>query len=169
MILGNRLWAFLLACGLAVVGVAALDSNGLGQDRASLLLPTLSDPPRVCGTGMVEAIRVGRAFATPLASGEAVSFLQDPPILRPTTTGRITLREFTIVGNHRRVRFERQDGKKETWRRSRTKTIAGRVMSVFNPSWSASVLVRALRRRHGYDQPEIFWGTLTLPGGAGAD
>lgn len=167
MILGNRLFAFLLACGLAVVGVAALDSNGLGQDRTGLTLRALPDPPFVCGTGLVEAIRAGRVFATPLASGEGVHYLQDPPILRPTTTGRITLRDFTIVGNHRRVRFTRSDGKRETWRRTRTSTISGRVVSIFNPSWPASVLAQVLiSERHGFDFPNVFWGEVTRPGAA---
>ena len=156
MILGTRLWAFLLACGLAVVGVAALDSDGLEQDRTSLKLHALPAPPLVCGTGLDSAIQAGRVFATPLASGEGVHFLQDPPIVRPTTTGRITLRNLTIVGNHRTVRFTRPDGKRQTWRRTRTSTIDGRVVSIFNPSWPASVLATALRSRHGFDYPNLF-------------
>ena len=53
----------------------------------------------------------------------------------------------------------------ETWQRTGTKSIAGSVISIFNPSWPNSVWQTYLtRRRLTIPRPYEFWGRLIVPG-----
>lgn len=65
-----------------------------------------------------------------------------------------------------RVRFDRWngtsgEGEPETWERERTDTIAGRLVSVFQPAWSADVLQpRLASARIGPDRPYLYYGVF---------
>jgi hypothetical protein len=105
-----------------------------------------------------------------LADGEPLSFRQDPPILLPDHSGPLSLREVTVVGDVATVRFKRfdpdvEEGQIETWNRVTTRTIAGTLVSLFEPSWPEAELARVLRdRARGFDYPLLFWGEFLLPG-----
>jgi hypothetical protein len=74
------------------------------------------------------------------------------------------LRRFVVAGDVERVRFDRWDGAanayvEETWTRDRSDTIAGRVVSIFEPSWAADVIHQRLTTaRVGLDEPSLFLG-----------
>jgi hypothetical protein len=101
-----------------------------------------------------------------LASGEALSFRQDSPLLLPRDDHGARLRDFTVAGDVPRVRFDRWNAETgefetETWDRERTDTLAGRLVSVFQPSWPAETIQRMLSRaRVGLDRPSLYLGSF---------
>ena len=94
-------------------------------------------------------------------------FDQDPPVLAPDYTGTIALRDFTVAGDVSALQFQFVDGAVEVWQRERMDTVAGRPVSVFQPSWPASALDRSMAlSRWGWDSPDVIWGDV-IGGGAG--
>ena len=94
-------------------------------------------------------------------------------VLRPTHTGEFGFNNLTVLGDHETVTFERNDPwadnedsiTTETWQRTRTSSIDGRIVSVFTPRWPATEMQEYLRRyQWGIDQPLLSWGSLVLPG-----
>lgn len=162
-----------------LVCVAAAATLLHGQDPRLQPIPIDPDreeaagPPFECGTSEVLAIQLGLKAATAMASGEPVSFMQDPPLLGADFTGTFTLRDFLVVGDKPEVRFKRNDPDRasdnpniETWTRTGTRTIDGQIVSIFNPSWPDSEFARILRRySYGFDNPSLYWGQVivTLP------
>ena len=113
------------------------------------------------------------AAAQGLPDGEPLRAQQVPRFLRPAHDGPFGFDDFLVIGDHPTVTFERLDWdedtptawRRETWRRASTRTVTGRLVSVFHPKWSADLLQRRLRRGSwGVDHPELFWGRLLLPG-----
>lgn len=111
-----------------------------------------------------------RGQDTVLRDGEPLSFLQDPPILRPDHHGPFALRDLVVLGDFETVTFERADGTApsgvavETWTRLGTRWIHGRLASVFEPTWTEEVFADRLRySRIGFDHPYMFLGRLVLP------
>jgi hypothetical protein len=110
--------------------------------------------------------RVGKAV---VADGAALSFFQDPPWLTARQDQRLRLKRFVVSGDVERVRFDRWDPEtgdyiKETWTRDRTETIAGRLTSIFDPSWPAAVVQRRLGlSRVGLDAPSMWLGNYRGP------
>ncbi len=159
-----------------VASVAAAVTLLHGQDRRPEPIPidqdrsATTEPPFECGTSEVLAIQLGLRTATSMASGEPVSFMQDPPLIGADFTGTFTLRDFLVVGDKPEVRFKRADPERasdnpniETWTRTGTKTIDGQIVSIFNPSWPDSEFARILRRySYGFDNPSLYWGQVIV-------
>jgi hypothetical protein len=134
-------------------------------------LPSESSLPQVaCGTRVDEGLRGIRLRAVQVADGETLSFEQDPPLVLPNYSGRVTLRRFSVVGDVPTLDFHRWNpdnpaGDVETWQRTTTRPIGGRLISVFEPSWDATVLDGMLSRaRTGYDRPSLYFGWITVGG-----
>src|SRR5207253_1031147 len=118
-----------------------------GAPRAQLRLQALLPQPRVldaqCGTSMVRDARRGNRTmaATGIADGEALSFEQDPPLVYASQIDPIAFHDFEVVGDYQTIQFRRAaaDGDVlETWTRSTTRSADGRVVSIFEPSWSSA-------------------------------
>lgn len=155
----------------ATLGSLFVIGAELGAQNAALpLRPDGVDPPSVCGTDVQRHMlaRFGPLAATP--DGEPLFFDQDPPLVFANHSGPITLRNFNILGDFATVQFRRYDpnnsaGRLETWTRANSRSVAGHVISIFEPTWPASELAVSLSRsRFGIDQPDLFWGSVILPG-----
>jgi hypothetical protein len=105
-----------------------------------------------------------RARTQAVAQGEALSFRQEPGLLLPRDDHGMRLADFTVVGDIPQVRFDRWNGQEyqtETWDRVRTDTRSGRLLSIFDPSWSSDVIqARLSRSRVGLDRPFLYLGSF---------
>ena len=164
---------------LAVVAcVVLVGIRGEAQQSRTLadLPPLQSDVEaertyQTCATDRVRAKHrsIQRGF-TPqdrLADGRPISFEQEPAVLTPDYRGTIRFRNLLIAGDVASVRFKRsdRDSEMETWERTGTRSINGRLVSVFAPEWDSAALASILRRRTwGFDYPSLYWGEI-LPEG----
>jgi len=110
--------------------------------------------------------REGRWRTQALARGEALSFRQDPPLVLPRDDHGARLRDFTVSGDVPQVRFDRWNSEsgafeEELWERERTDTVAGRLVSIFQPSWPPDRIQRTLAlARVGLDRPFLYLGSF---------
>ena len=150
--------------------VTALSVVGSSQTRPIALPPESSLPQVTCGTRVDEGLRGIRPRAVQVSDGETLSFEQDPPLVLPNYSGRVTLRRFSVVGDLPTLDFHRWNpdnpaGDLETWQRTTTRPIGGRLISVFEPSWDTAVIGGLLSRaRIGYDRPSLYMGWITVAG-----
>ena len=155
-----------LALPLGIVAVAATVSIYAAQGQAPTPLdPALPNDEFVCGTPDVRASRfVFKRAVTP--SGEPLLFEQDPSILSPDARS-VTLKNLIVLGDVPTLRFRlavpADSGDVETWTRTGTTMMNGRLVSVFNQTWGSDALDRALRNPWGWDRPRLVWGEV-LPG-----
>ncbi len=149
--------AIAVACGLVrLIAQEPLD-----------LPPRDTSPEEVCGTGSDRLRQLGVRAALARTDGQGISFRQDPPLLFSDYTGTLVLRDFLVAGDVPTIRFKPSyDGSEiETWSRVGTRQIAGRLVSVFEPSWPASAIDRTLTgERWGWDQLGVRWGELLREG-----
>ena len=152
-----------IAAAAAVVFVVLV-----GAPRAQLRPQAIVPQKRIvdleCGTSLERAGRGNRALASGgIADGEALSFDQDPPLVLASQTGGVTFHDFEVVGDYPTVQFRRStaDGDVlETWRRVTSRSVDGRVISIFEPSWTTEQLASALAAADfGFDGPELYWGS----------
>jgi hypothetical protein len=161
-------------CLSALLGFAGAVS-GVSAQGATDAAPRELLPGDRCGTGNDRLRQLGLRPLVPVASGQPVSFRQDPLILTSDFTGTVRLRELTVAGDVPSVRFKlAYDGSEvETWDRVATRQMNGHLVSVFEPSWPARDLDRVLRGiRWGWDRLGLYWGELLTEGvepGAGRD
>jgi hypothetical protein len=105
--------------------------------------------------------------------GRVSSWLQEPAVLTSDFEGTVVLRDFTVFGDVPTVRFvpavdaSISAPEAETWTRTETRSIGGRTVSIFNPSWSGVRLAKffSANQRWGWDDGGIYWGEF-LPAGA---
>ena len=176
MTIGRPLIAFVLAA-LAAVLLVGMRGQAQQQERVEDFRPLNAGPAeervdRACATGRVRADR--RALLsgiTPLdrlPDGGPVSFEQEPAILAPDHRGPVRLRNLLVAGDVPSLRFKLGDPDSdeiETWTRTTTRTINGRLVSVFDREWDDAALARVLSRRSwGFDYPTLYWGEI-LPAG----
>src|SRR5437870_4672085 len=161
----------------AVASVTILIAGTLlsGQTSPIIALRPDSAPPPTpsCGTAARWELngRV-RADALPngLADGEPLTFDQDPPLLLAGSSSTLTFRNFSVVGDYPSVTFLRTardapDGVGEKWDRVSTRKVSGQIVSVFEPTWTATDIDQVFAaRRYGFDQPFEYWGAFNLPG-----
>lgn len=111
----------------------------------------------------------GRIRKTVTLTGEAVSFRQQPSLLLARDDHGLELQRFVVLGDVERVQFDRWDADTndfvaETWTRSGSDTLNGRLVSIFTPSWPAAIVQQRLNRaRVGFDQPSVYWGRYRGP------
>lgn len=101
-----------------------------------------------------------------LASGEPVSFRQEPALLLARDGQGVRLADFTVAGDVARVRFDRWNPERgefevETWERERTDNVQGHLVSRFQPSWSPDTIQSLLGlTRVGLDRPFLYLGSF---------
>jgi hypothetical protein len=137
--------------------------------RAQLGPRTIVPPKRIvdleCGTSIERTDRGNRTLASVgIADGEGLSFDQDPPLVLASQTGGVTFHDFEVVGDYPTVQFRRSTAEgdvKETWRRVTSRSVDGRVISIFEPTWTSEQLASALAASgFGFDGPELYWGSF---------
>ena len=112
--------------------------------------------------------------AAPLAADIPLSYEHFPRILDPGETGTIRV-VVEVVGDVQTVLFRRNVPTAdlgrvvETWRRSGTRNIDGRVVSSFTEDYPASILSDLLVYAHGNDFPQVPLGRLEAPGKLSAE
>ena len=149
-----------------------------GQQRAlvspelvAALPPPLEPPPFVCGTADVLAVQLGFRAATALTDNDGLSVKQFPDILTADQQQDIRV-VVEFVGDLTTLNFRRTDLSQdasftlETWDRTTARTVAGQLVSVFDRTYSASMLFDMLRFNHGYDFPMVPLGHIEIPGTA---
>jgi hypothetical protein len=170
----------IVASALAILAsVLLLGLRGEAQNARAIsdFRPLHTDPEeeraaQTCATSRVRGERRAvLAGFTPLdrvPDGGPISFEQDPAILTPDYRGTLRFRNLLIAGDVASVRFKSGDPESseiETWARTATRTVNGRLVSVFEPEWDGAALARVLRRRTwGFDNPALYWGEI-LPNG----
>jgi hypothetical protein len=156
------------AAALTTATVATLHSSQLPPEPLALQPPAL--PGFVCGTPDIRADVRGFRTLDAATDGQPLWFTQEPSILTPDYTGAVILSNFVVTGDVETIRFAHtapvNAGDIETWTRTETQEINGRLVSVFNPTWDAGALTRLLGVvPWGWDRPSVSWGEI-LPGEA---
>ena len=133
----------------------------------------VAEPIRSCGTSfdLLRKTATGVNPVGPLADGRPLRADQFPRFIKPDYAGGFGFNNFLVLGDHQTVAFERTapgedpDHTTETWQRTGTQEVAGRLVSVFSPTWTIDVLHRVLRRRRwGVDKTWLYWGQFVVPG-----
>ena len=151
--------------GLAVLGA-----------RESTVLPPAADRlPSMAGPS-VRSAHVSRArrveAVAALSDLSPLSYQQFPPILHPGATGSIRL-VLDVVGDVPEVVFRRNVPSsatghvEELWSRLTTRSVAGRLVSIFEQTYPGTILSDLLVYPHGHDFPQVPLGRLDDPGGSG--
>ena len=159
----------LLACLLAAVAAQA----ALAQPRRATQLDVAplerTASREACGTDSAYLQALGLVTATPLADGEPLMADQNPRILTPDHAGDFIV-AIQVVGDHATIQFERSatdtaNSTIEVWGRTSTRTVDGRLISVFEKTYSSSELAGILRRQAwGFDNGGVDWGDVISPG-----
>lgn len=131
-------------------------------------------PEAVCGTSIDRDVRGLRPYSTAKPrDGDLLSFDQDPPLVSADYSGTITFRQFEIVGDYATLEFRRADlpgSQPEVWRRLTTRSVNGRLVSVFEPSWGGRELGAVMAQSiFGFDGPGLYWGAVVAPGSSTLD
>jgi hypothetical protein len=156
-----------LVVAAGVVCAVAAVSYARALAEPAIVLPRADQPSTSCGTSARDEIVLLRAQDA--AAIEPLSFEQDPPLVAPGFDGAITLRHLEIAGGVPAIRFRRpvpgQPDAIETWPRTGSRSIGGRLVSIFAPVWPASALEQALSMwTWGFDSPGLYWGAVEVPG-----
>ncbi len=112
------------------------------------------------------------ADAQGMPDGYPLFAQQVPRFILPTHDGEFGFDDFLVVGDYPTLtfwhwdwRFDQGLGEQETWRRIGTRTILGRLVSVFRPRWPASTLRDLLGKQDwGVDTPSFLMGRIGVPG-----
>ena len=161
----RRYGVLAIMAGLAVLGA-----------RESTVLPPAADRlPSMAGPS-VRSAHVSRArrveAVAALSDLSPLSYQQFPPILHPGATGSIRL-VLDVVGDVPEVVFRRNVPSsatghvEELWSRLTTRSVAGRLVSIFEQTYLGTIMSDLLVYPHGHDFPQVPLGRLDDPGGSG--
>jgi len=101
--------------------------------------------------------------------GQPLWFDPQPRLIRADGTEGLAFEDFLILGDIETVYFRRWSRAAgevitETWTRTGTRNLQGRLISVFNPTWAESELWDTfIGRRRGFDKPLVDFGTIRIP------
>ncbi len=105
-----------------------------------------------------------------LPDGHPLRYRQRPQLLRADDPGGLAFDDFLVAGDVETLSLDRSSISAEdhvvaeTWTRTGTTAIDGRLVSIFNPAWSHAELWDSIGwRRRGFDQPRVYFGTLKIP------
>ena len=134
------------------------------------LLPSAVPRPAVaCGAPTHLPLFRGARALSPLSDNMPLTYEQFPRILTPTESGTIRI-VAEVLGDVPEVTFRRSvptldtGYSSEVWARITTRTVDGRVVSVFDQRYPGSVLGDLLVYSHGNDFPQVPLGRLEVPG-----
>ena len=135
---------------------------------ASLPLPVDGRTTFECGTPERIDRRIGLLQRVAIADNALLRYRYVPRIIEPNQTQDIRV-VVEVVGDVPSLTFRKVDGSgfvAETWNRSTTRSVSGRLISVFDQTFPATILDSALRFFHGYDSPKVPLGDIEVPGSA---
>lgn len=169
---GRVALAAIVSTTLAALAIHRLHA----QERDGVPDAWLSPPPAEqalrCGTADERVQSLGIRPRAYVPDGRVASWVQDPAILTTDYDGTVILRDFEVLGDVATARFvpwvdpSISQPEIETWTRVGTRTVGGRLVSLFNPSWSGVDVAKFFRsNRWGWDDGGIYWGEF-LPGDA---
>ena len=163
------------ACSLASPAAA----QSTAQYAALALAPGGGEPPVACGTPAIFARQVLSGFAPPgsirrvdadAPDVQPLWFDQNPRLLHAEHAGGLALDNLLVLGDVETLSFERfsasaeENVVEETWQRTRTTSIDGYLISVFDPTWNDAELWDTIGvRRRGFDLPYVYFGSVTVP------
>ena len=163
----RREWAIVTVVVLTLCGA---ESSSGQRETASPALPTaVPRPGWLCGAPAGQTRFPGVRALSPLADSAPLAYEQFPRILSPTETGTIRL-VAELVGDVATAVFRRSVPSLETgytselWARSGTRTVDGRLVSVFDQQYPGAILDDLLIYSHGNDSPQVPLGRLEVPG-----
>ena len=169
----RREWMLVTVAVLTLCG--AVSSSGQRGVPAAGKLPTaVPRPGFACGAPTRLARFRGARAVSPLLDNIPLAYEQFPRILTPTETGTIRV-VAEVVGDVPAVTFRRSvptlgsGYTSEIWTRSSTRTVNGRLVSVFDQRYPGSILGDLLVYTHGNDFPQVPLGRLEVPGSTVAD
>ena len=169
----RREWMLVTVAVLTLCG--AVSSSGQRGVPAAGSLPTaVPRPGFACGAPTRLARFRGARAVSPLLDNMPLAYEQFPRILTPTETGTIRV-VAEVVGDVPAVTFRRSvptlgtGYTSEIWTRSSTRTVNGRLVSVFDQPYPGSILGDLLIYTHGNDFPQVPLGWLEVPGSTVAD
>ena len=145
-----------------------------GMPAVTSLPTTVPRPGFACGAAIRLAPLRGARSVSPLPDNMPLAYEQFPRVLTPNETGTIRI-VAEVVGDVPTVVFRRSvptlptGYASETWTRTGTRTVDGRVVSVFDRHYPGSILRELLVYRHGNDFPQVPLGQLEVPGSTVAD
>jgi hypothetical protein len=166
----QRYWRRLAAASsLLLVLLAAQPQlqEQAGGLAANLPSPVL-DVADECATDQVFARQFLSAPRFSIADNQPLQYQVVPTVLAANRTEPFrVIVEF--VGDLPTLNYFQLDGSEagktlEVWPRTATRSVDGRLISIFDRSIPANVLSNALRFLHGYDQPRVPIGEVELPG-----
>ena len=102
------------------------------------------------------------------SDGQPLWYDQNPRMLHAAHTGGLALDNLLVLGDIETLSFERWSDRSgsvpETWHRISTTAVDERLISVFNPRWTAAELWDTVgARTRGFDAPYVNFGRLTVP------
>ena len=161
---------------VTVVVLALCGAEPSSERRPTVAaLPTAAPRPMgACGAPARLARWRAIRMVPPLPEGAPLAYAQFPRILTPTETGTIRV-VAEVVGDVPSVVFRRNVPALETgytqelWTRSTTRTVDGRLVSVFDQRYPGAILADLLVYAHGYDFPQVPLGRLEVPGSSVTD
>ena len=160
--------AAVCAAAAAVVSGDGLAAQATAVPDAWLLAPRALPEVDRCATDDDRARQLGLRPQAFVPDGRPGSFVQEPPILTSDYNEVVVLRDFMVLGDVPTARFRPnwENGEVEEWTRSELRTVAGRRVSIFNPSWSGSQIGAFMAANpFGWDDGGVYWGEF-LPGSA---
>ena len=161
-------WSLASVCAALAVLASGAGLSAQAVPEPWLLAPRALPESDRCATGDDRARQLGVRPLAFVPDGRPGSFVQDPPILTSDYNETVVLREFMVLGDVPTARFLPgwENGEVETWTRSEVRTVGGRRVSIFNPSWSGSqVGAFVADNPFGWDDGSVYWGEF-LPGSA---
>ena len=163
----------MLVTGVVLTLCGAVSSWGQRAVPAVTSLPAaVLRPGFACGAPTRLARLRGARAVSPLPDNIPLAYEQFPRILTPTETGTIRV-VAEVVGDVPTATFRRNMPTLETgytseiWTRSSTRTVDGRLVSVFDQRFPGSILADLLVYTHGNDFPQVPLGRLEVPGSTG--
>ena len=166
----NRGSAIIL-CSLLFVLVAhptVEQRTALSPEVVSSLPEPIAPETLECGTDREFAFQFGLQPRFAIADNMPLGYQVIPPVLKPNRTEDFRI-VFEVVGDVSTLKFHRFDTSEtgstlETWERTTTRSVDGRLISVFDRTFPANVLDPGLRFFHGYDFPMVPIGEIERPG-----
>ena len=164
----SRGWIVGAVVGFAVLGVVLQSTPRIsvtGLPWVTPRLPGLTETVPLQGPWLAEPGMTDGLAGAPLEDGTALAYTQTPPVLIPDEVGYIRVvveivGDVATVGFRRNVPNQSSGYVEETWSRATTRSIDGRMVSVFDRSYPSTILSDLLLYRHGHDFPQVPLGRL---------
>ena len=169
----QRRWVLVTLVVLTLSG-AESSSEQRGLPPLTSLPTAVPRPGLVCGARVTLSRFRGVRTVSPLLDNTPLAYDQFPRILTPSETGTIRV-VAEVVGDVPAATFRRNVPSletgytAETWTRSSTRTVDGRLVSVFDQRYPAAILADLLNYAHGNDFPQVPLGRLEVPGSSVTD